>query len=298
VNGEEGTARLGAYGTLGLARSYKGLDAFALHDRLTGSTPRFMTRLRRLPLLPPLAGFVLLFVLAAPVAGQVTDDAARGGFWAGVGALRHGQSDAMASPYRYRGTAPLAAVGYRRVGDRTRLGVDASISGARLRSALSRDHFEDVVLASLEAWWARRVVASGPWSGFAGAQLALHLPYRDHSYGSLRTEQFGDLFAPVELLVAHEYRLGPGTVASQRVGVPVVAIVLRSPYTGLKYAPDVTVAPPGRLVGLDHAVLLDRALSETWGLRAEWRTTLLRYPDPQELALVTHRVALGVELHP
>lgn len=244
-------------------------------------------------------GVVVLAALALfPVAAAAQGPAVRGGFWLAVGPFRHGQTDLMASPMRFHGTAAGLALGYRRV-SRTRFGVDASFSRAELASRLNGDNRgETAYLLTVEARWLAPLAGSGPWRLYAGGQVDIYGPARSHRYTRDGTEVYADLFVPLHAALAQELDVGPGWVVTQRLAVPVAAVVARSPYSGFKYWPSVELAAPGRFLGLEHAVGVDHPLSDAWGVHAEWRTTLLRYPDPRELSMVTHRMVVGLELHP
>lgn len=240
-------------------------------------------------------GLVLLLALLAPTMSDA--QSLRGGVRLGAGLVRHGQTDLMASPLRYRGVAPQAVAGYTRVGSATRFDVAASFSAVSLESRISDGgHRQSAVLAAVRVLWLRRVTGPGRWQGFLGGRVDAMFSLRWHEYVPDRTELFGDIFVPLQATAAHELRLSHDLVLWQRLAVPVAAVVLRSPYTGLKYFPDVELAPPGRLLGLDHALGADWALTARWSVRAEWATALLRYPDPRELSMVTHRVEVGLEV--
>lgn len=239
----------------------------------------------------------LLTVLLVPAASAAQTE--RGGIRLGFGLVRHGQTDLMASPLRYRGSAALVAVGYRRVHREMRLGLAASFAALTLESRISgTGSRERLFLTALRVRWLRRVAERGVWEAFLGARVDVTFPLRRHEYLHDLSELFGDVFVPLQLAGVHELRLSPAVVAWQAMALPLAAVVLRSPYAGLKYAPDPELVPPGRLLGLDHVVGADWAPGGPWSLRAEWRTSLLRYPDPRELSMVTHRLALGLEVRP
>lgn len=83
---------------------------------------------------------------------------------------------------------------------------------------------------------------------------------------------------------------------SHRLSVPALGLVMRSPWTGLKYTPDVGLAGPTRLTGFDSDLRFQTVLAERWRVSVFHRFTLLKYPDPLPLTWVVHRfgVRLGV----
>ncbi|MEJ2186541.1 MAG: hypothetical protein P8Z36_11445 [Gemmatimonadota bacterium] len=229
-----------------------------------------------------------------------TKPAAWSAAWLEMGPTMRGQSDLMASPLAYQGAGLHVAGGYQRRRGGHRLSVGGSYESARLTSRITAgsDHTERVFVASLGV---RSLYSAGSaWSGrvrfYAGGQVDLRVPVRSHDYVGGMKEYFADVFLPVQAAGAWEASLGPVVVA-ERLAVPLFAVVGRCPYTGLKYMPVFSVAPPGRLVGFDHAISVGRAASDRVDVRLEWRTTLLRYPEPRELSMVTHRLGLAVALH-
>lgn len=218
--------------------------------------------------------------------------------WLELGGVVRGQSDLMASPLAYRGAGEHAAVVYEKRRSRRRLFVEGSYASARLTSGITNgaDHTERVFVAAMGAGSLYRVAVWNGWLRlFAGGQLDLRVPVRSHDYGGGMKEYFADVFLPVQAAVSWEAALGPA-VLSERLALPLFAVVGRCPYTGLKYTPVFSVAPPGRLTGFDHALSLSRP-GRHMDVRLEWRTTLLRYPEPQKLSMVTHRLGLAVTLH-
>lgn len=246
-------------------------------------------------------GFAAILA-ATPASAQTAVPAPRGGIRLELGLRRHGQTDLMASPLRYRGTAPDLGLGFRHVRRDTRFDLEASFSAVTLESDISRTGSgETAYFARLRLRWLHRVAARMSWEGFLGGRVDVFVPVRRHTYPlGGGTELYGDAFIPIQLAAAQELRLTPRTVAREALAVPVAAVVLRSPYTGLKYLPDADLAPPGRLIGLEHTLGVDRTLSrhEAWTVSVEWRVALLRYPEPRKLAMVTHRLTLGLEVRP
>lgn len=236
----------------------------------------------------------------SPATGDRPDPWPQGGIRLDLGLLRHGESDLMASPLRYHGTALQLGLAYRRIGVRTRFEVAGALAAPRLEAGYpDLDSHTETFIGALHLQWLRRVARRTHWRGFLGGRLDVLIPFRRHVYPpGGNTEQFADVFIPLQVAAAHTLRLSPRMVGWQALAVPVAALVMRSPYTGLKYTPDLTFAPPGRLLGFDHVLGLDRALGAHWSWVAEWRFTVLSYPEPRELTLATHRWTVGLEVRP
>jgi hypothetical protein len=249
---------------------------------------------------PALAWATALVLAAACGAAAQTRPGAGSAAWLELGGVVRGQSDLMASPLAYRGTGRHVAVGYEKRRPRHQLNVDASFASARLTSRITdgSDHTEEVYLAGLGLRSLYRVGSA--WAGrlrfYVGGQVDVRVPVRSHDYMGGMTEYFADVFLPAQAAGSWEAELGP-VVVVERLAVPLFAVVGRCPYTGLKYTPVFSVAPPGRLEGFDHALSVARPVSSRLAVRLEWHTTLLRYPTPRELSMVTHRIGLAVELH-
>ena len=88
---------------------------------------------------------------------------------------------------------------------------------------------------------------------------------------------------------------GGGRADEGLYALPVAGLVMRSPYPGLKYVPDLAVAGPTELTGFDSEVTYRRRLRSGWGLSFFHRMTLLEYPDPLPVDWVVHRVGIRLE---
>lgn len=216
-----------------------------------------------------------------------------------LGAAVRGQSDLMASPLAYRGVGAHVALAYEKRQAGRRFTVEGSYATVRLTSRITDgvDHKESTFVADLAVRSLYDVGAA--WSGrvrfYAGGQLDMLLPVRSHDYLAGMTEYYADVFLPLQVAGGWEAALGP-VVVSERLALPLLAVVGRCPYTGLRYTPTFSVAPPGRLLGFDHAVAVERPAGGRVAVRLEWRTTLVRYPEPRTLSMVSHRVGLSVAL--
>lgn len=234
-----------------------------------------------------------------PVSGNPTDPWPRGGIRLDLAVARHGESDRMASPLPYYGTAPGIGLAYRWIRDASRLEVAASFTSLHLAAGPLGGGRADALSGVLQAQWLRRAAERLYWRGFLGARLDILASFRRHYYPPAgHTELYGDVFIPLQVVAAHELRLTPRMVAWQALSTPVAALVLRSPYTGLKNLPDLELAPPGRLLGFDHVLGVDGSLGAHWGWVAEWRLSVLHYPEPRAITLATHWWTFGVEVRP
>ena len=216
------------------------------------------------------------------------------------GVVRHGQSDRSASALRYSGTAPVIGLGYERVRSRSRLELGASFAMGTLTSTITEANVprEDAWLGRLGLRYLRRVAtaAGHRMTLLAGGQIDAHALFRIHHYIEQGTEDYADLLVPLQLAAGWEWAFGgaaAGTRIGQRLALPVLGLVMRTPYGGLKYVPPLELAPPGEILGLDQELFVERTGSRRVGIRVAWLFRVLQHPEPHQLRLVTHRVMLG-----
>lgn len=256
-------------------------------------------------------GFRWLMVVLTPLpgglAGQATPDPPDpfGGGWAvELGLSRQGTSDELASPLRYVGTGLLVGVGYATPAPGAGLSVRGSYAGPRTSSQVENDAggFQETHQAELGVGWLAPVgrVLGDRVRLHAGVGVDVRLSLRFHHYDAgdhgSRTENFGDAFVPLQAAGMWSLPLGSAGYLTHRVSVPLLTVVLRSPYTGLKYAPDPALAGPGRATGFESEVGYRRRLSDTRGLTLFHRMSLLDYPDPLPLTWIVHRLGVRLEL--
>ncbi len=245
----------------------------------------------------PAPALVLALAAAAGTAAQTAIPQSAVRFE--LGAAVRGQTDLMASPLAYRGVGTHVAMAYEQRRHGRQFTVEGSVARARLTSRISdgADHTESTFVANVSVRSLHDVGAakSGRLHFYAGGQLDLRVPVRSHAYVEGMTEYYADIFLPLQAAGGWEAALGP-VVVSERLALPLLAIVGRCPYTGLRYTPVFSVAPPGRLLGFDHALAVERPAGGRMAVRLEWRTTLVRYPVPRTLSMVSHRVGLSVAL--
>lgn len=241
--------------------------------------------------------FILVLLLLAPVTllGQ-----ARGGGWILVGPTRSGLVDLSSSALRYEGWGVHGAAGWRSVGERLR--VEAWIAGgaAGLDSRITSQDWnrESAYEVELRMDLLRRV-ATFPDRGlslFAGAEVGLAAIGRFHSYAWGADELFADGFGTAAVAGMWEYRRQSGTVVSGTAAVPLLSVVARTPYYGLKDLPDAGVEGPLGLTGLSHTIRLERPLSPRVTALLDYRTVLVRHDAPRPLTLVRHWMGAGIEL--
>lgn len=237
----------------------------------------------------------LLLLLPATVPAQVPPP--RGGLALDLDLVRHGQTDAAASPLKYRGTLPGFSLRYSRVRDASRLELTAAFGAGTLDSRITdgSDPSEKAYMGRLGVRYLRRVggALGGRVSLLAGAQLDGHLGVREHTYGTGGTEAFADLIVPLQAAAGWDWTPG-GTRIGQRLAVPVAAMAMRTPWGGLKHVPAVELAWAWDLLGFDHALFVERTASPRVALRLTWSTLFLRHDEPRELRAVTHRIGAGL----
>jgi hypothetical protein len=249
----------------------------------------------------PLVMLIALMSLKAPQA--TAQGEAMGGWDVMAGFARQGVSDELASPLRHKGTGLFLGVGRASLGGVWIREFRISYAGASLGSSLEspRGGFEDAHHAEIGYAMLRRMarLAGGRLGLYLGGSLDVRLSIRTHRYDTYfgsRSENFGDLFAPLHLAGAWSLRLGGRGLLTHRLSIPLVSFVMRSPYTGLKYTPDPTLVGPTTLTGFESDLTYRVALTRSWTLGAFHRMTLLKYPDPLPLAWVVHRAGVKLEV--
>lgn len=215
------------------------------------------------------------------------------------GLLRHGQSDAAASPVQYRGTIPGLVIEYVRTGAGGRFESSASFATGALESRLSDGGYPaeeaHMVRAGVRWLWPVARFARPSVTLLAGAQLDGHAAVRIHRYHRNSSEVFADLLAPLQAAAGWDWSDGRSRVG-QRLALPVAGLVMRTPWGGLKSIPPVEAAWPGEILGLDHELYAERAFSPRAAIRGAWAATLLRHAEPRDLRVATHRAVVGFVL--
>ena len=255
-----------------------------------------MTRGRRIGTWAAIAA--VLLTLASGVSGQA---ASPRGLVLGLTGLYHGQQDLTASPLHYIGGGWEASLAWRRPGPVSRLSLVASFGTGTLASDLTDGpvHAEELLVARLGA---RYVHVVGSLAGdrvliLAGGDVTGHALGRFHRYvQDTSAEVFADLLAPLSVVGGWEW-----TVAEVRVGqrlmVPVAGITVRTPYSGLKYAPTVGVGGPSSITGFGHELFVGTTAGGIVDVEAGWSLTSLHHDDPRPIDLATHRFTLSLSLH-
>lgn len=257
-------------------------------------------------------GRVLLWLvivgLSAPSSVTAQTAAAAGGastdasWFLRAGLARHGLSDGLASPLPQRGTGLLFGIAYGSPGHRGGWGVDLTYWAPRIRSSIATDDggYEDTHQLDVGFAWVRRVaeVAGGRVGLHLGGAVDVRFSLRSHRYFRWgqrpMVERYGDLFVPLQLTGMWSARVGERGLLMHRLAVPVVTLAARSPYTGLKYVPDLAVEGPNAVTGVDSRLTYRRRAGSSWVVGLFHHMTLIHHPDPRPLSSVVHR--LGLEL--
>ena len=217
-----------------------------------------------------------------------------------VRGLYHGQRDFAASPLHYTGAGWELGLAWRRPNPESRLSVTASFGMGDLRSRLTTGsvHGEELFLARVGARYLRRVATLGDdrLVVLAGADLTTHAAGRFHRYVENGGEEvFADVLAPLSAVAGWEWA---GRVrVGQRLLIPAAGAVVRNPYGGLKYAPDVKIVAPGSLTGFGHELFVETGAAAVLDVRVGWSLSVLHHHDPRSLDLATHRFFVGGSFH-
>lgn len=216
-----------------------------------------------------------------------------------AGWVRQGVSDELASPLRYRGSGVHFALARESRSLDVQWGIEAVYLAPTLESSLAdRDGgLEETEQGRVVAHYLRRVGTGlgGRVAFRAGGGLDARLFIREHHYNALQSERFGDLFAPLSAAASWETRV-PGGRLSHRVGFPLLALVMRSPYSGLKFVPDVEIAPGWRFVGVTSHLEYGLGTEGRFGVAVFHDFGTFRYPDPYPIAMAGHRVGVRLEV--
>jgi len=217
-----------------------------------------------------------------------------------IGLARQGLSDELASPLRHRGVGFQGGVSFRRSGERSAWDLELLGELARIESRIadSEGGYEELYRATLS--YAHLRTVGRPLDGrlqlYVGGRIAAAVQYRSHQYRSLQSEDFAEGIVPLELAGRWDLVLDPRTRVEHRVSVPLVSLVLRTPYSGLKYVPDLELAGPTRARGFTSRLLLRRRLTERLALAAFHRISVFHYPDPLPVSWVGHGFGIELEL--
>lgn len=246
---------------------------------------------------------MLILLMSLPAPPALAQDEAMGGWNVTIGFARQGVSDELASPLRHKGTGMFLGGGRASAGGEWIREFRISYAGARVGSSLENERggFEDTHEGAIGYAMVRRVarLGGGRLGLYLGGALDVRFSFRTHRYDTSlgpKSEKFGDLFAPLQLAGAWSLRLGGRGLLTHRLSMPLVSVVMRSPYTGLKFAPDPTLVGPTKLTGFDSDLTYRMALTGSLTLGVFHRMTLLKYPDPLPLAWVVHRAGLKLEV--
>lgn len=235
-------------------------------------------------------------LFAAPASSQTASG--RGGAYIQAGANWSGLVDRNASALRYQGPGAGAAGGWRGVYQDSRIEVGLAASASRLSSRITSGSLNRESALSVELRLAAvRRVASMPdrsLSFFGGAQLMVSGLGRLHHFPYGVTEKFADIFATLGAAGTWEYRRADGLAVTGEVAVPVVSAVGRTPYYGLKNAPDFQFRGPLALSTVTHSLRLEKPVASRVTLLMDYRTTYLRDDDPRAFRRIEHWLGTGL----
>jgi hypothetical protein len=232
---------------------------------------------------------------AAPAASQA--DATRGGARFGVAGTWSGLVDRNASALHYQGPGAGAGIGWRGVYDNSRFDISLTASASRLSSRITagRANRESALNTELRLAALRRLpsLSSGGLSAFAGGQVLLSGLGRQHNFSNA-TETFADLFGTLSATGMWEYQ-ARDLIVSGTIALPIVSVVGRTPYYGLKTTPELRLRGPLSLSMLTHTLRVERPVTPRLTVLMDYRTTLQRDDDPRSIRRIEHWLGMGVE---
>lgn len=218
----------------------------------------------------------------------------------GVGLVHHVQSDELASPLRYSGWGPGVRLAYGRERPDARGSLLLDYVAPTLTSHVTRqgEPSEATHRLTLGASYLRRAMTTGGerFSVFAGPGLAVDGLYRSHQYRAVGNEAYFDGIATLQAAGGWEYQVTPGLRMVHRLAVPVIGVLWRTPYTGLKYVPEARLGLLTSMLGIEHEFRVERALSPSLDLVATHHLSAFRHDDPWRLATFTNRLRVGVDV--
>lgn len=238
------------------------------------------------------------FLLAGPSRAR-GQDAGDGGLRIAVGAAGLGIADDVASRLSYHGRMTGIAVSYDGRGPESRWSIEGAYHAGELTSSIASDGGVGVGTEDARTGWLSLEYLRAAWEPgsvrvLIGGRVDARVAWRTHHYAPWGEELYADLLAPLEAAMAGVWALGEGVELSERVAVPVMALILRDPWTGAKYAPSPRLGGPLSVRGVDHELTYRRAVSARWHLDVTHRLTYLRHSDDPALTLVHHGMTIGL----
>ncbi len=239
----------------------------------------------------PFLAFLAVTLAASPATAQRILDV-------GLGGSYRVQRDDLASPLRYAGLGPGARLEYAALGGSSRFAIVVQGGTARLTSPVSTSdmHYERETHANLSVEYLRRV-HDGQLGLFVGGRLDADGDVRFHTYdrATVGREVFADLFTTLDVMGTATLPVGPGSL-NMTVGVPLVALALRTPYTGAQYVPAPEFRTVGTIWGVTHRVGYRWLLSHRLGLSAFHLMRWLHYPTPRSLTAATQQFGVSLSI--
>ena len=208
------------------------------------------------------------------------------------------QYNQLASPLNYAGGATVFTLGFYADAQRSAWAVQVDAQYGQLLPANAEALGSRASAANLRlSVPVVRQVAGERESRNLRIGLALvgDLFFRDHSYGRERTgETYADAFVGFDGVLRASTGSRQATRVSVELAAPLLRVVWRTPYAGLKYAPAAQLALPNRYRALDGELLVQHMFSTTWSWTAGLRVSALSDRGDWTLQQGTQRLALGL----
>ena len=219
-------------------------------------------------------------------------------FDVGLGGTYRAQRDDLASPLRYAGLGPGARLKYSALGGSSRFAIVVQGGTARLTSPVSTPtaHYERETHANLIVEYLRRI-HGGRLGLFVGGRLDADGDVRYHTYdrANVGREVFADLFTTLDAAGTATLPVGPGAL-SMTVAVPLIALALRTPYTGAQYVPAPELRTVGTIWGITNRVEYRWLLSHRFGISAFHLIRWLHYPTPRPLTAAMQQFGVSLSI--
>ena len=238
-------------------------------------------------------------VLSAPGLAQEARPAPWSAWGLSGGWIRQGISDELISPLHYLGNGWHVALARESWSPGSTWDVRASYFAPSLGSdaPLQDGGFQETSQGNLAVHYLRRVgsLLDDRVLIRAGGALAARVAIRKHQFNALSDETYADAFAPLSVAGSWEMAV-PGGYLRHRLTLPVLTLVLRSPYSGLKYAPDPELAGPWSYLGAASRLVYRLDREGLVGLSVVHTFAAFRYPDPFPVATAMHGLGLRLDV--
>ena len=249
----------------------------------------------------PRSPFVLLALcLVTGTSARSQSYPPRGGTALHADATWSGLVDQNASALRYQGPGASLGGGWRGIYDRSRIELSLAASKSTLRSRITTGNVnrESSVNVELRLAVLRRIVVGrgSNLSYFAGGQLLLTALGRQHTFPFGAKENFADGFGALSAAGMWECRRSGGAALSGGIALPVLSVSARTPYYGLKAAPEFRIHGPLSFTAATHTLRWEHPFASRTTLLVDYGTTFLRDDYPRSLRRIEHSIGAGLEL--